>query len=198
MRNARLASAPVAKSVSGFSQNETRVYRDSVPFTSDEAAGSTFSLFQGQADPGEVAANYLENPLPRQNSHDVVALGFGLQPSIRADQVDFDPIQAYQAFTQSFVEFSTSERQTLLKKEGTELIEIEDHEIKTVMGQTVVRAAANEGAIRLEDPIRIESQEVFDLELETALPGFLPSASQYNSVSGGVVSLVAFMEVILS
>lgn len=196
MREARQATAPVAKSIGGFSDSQKRVLRDSVDFTIEQAAGGRFSLFSGQASANEVIANYLENPLPQQNAHDIVGMGFALEPTIKSSQVGFDVVAAYQALTDAEIEFSTSERQTLLKSESAELMEIEHHDVLVRNGDIIVRAGANEGAIRLPDPIRLESREIFDLELETNLTGYLPSASDYNDVSGGVASLVGFIEVV--
>lgn len=197
MRDARQAAAPVAKSIGGFSDSEKKIIRDSVDFTREQAAGGRFGLFSGQADASEVVANYLENPLPKQSPHDIVGIGFALEPTIKSSQVGFDVVQAYQALTDAEIEFSTSERQTLLKSEAAELMEIEHHDVGIHEGDVVLQAGANEGAIRLPDPIRLESREIFDLELETTLTGQLPSVSDYNNVSGGVAQLVGFMEVVV-
>jgi len=203
MSESRLSAGIAAKAIGGYSDSDLDVLRSSVDFTQEAASGSQFNFFDGTASSGEVESNYIENPLPTASRHDVVALGFSLHPTLTSDNLP-DPLLAYQAFTNAYIEFQTSERDTLIQVSESSLIEIENHSIDLGTrtdqnGNQVefdrVNAQNTMGAIRLPDPITIESREVFDFTLDVHNQNLIPSAGDYSDLPSAPAQITAFMEV---
>lgn len=194
----RLSSAIAAKSVSGYDDSELTVLRDSIPYTSEAAQGSTFKFFQDDKR-SEVLSNFIENPLASNAAHDVLGIGIVPTPGLMTSANSFDVLKAYAALTDATLELSTSDRETLLEADVQQHLPTEQHDIgvNADAGNTTFTVevdGSNTDLLRLAEPIRIENQEIFELSVESLHSGGIPAAADYTGQSV-TTHLQAFMQV---
>ena len=196
----RLSSAIAAKAVGGYNGTDLKVLRDTIPFTSEAATGSTFEFFQNSKD-SEVESNFIDNPLPKAGRHHVLAMGLILSTGILTGEGDFSLIQAYGALTDGEIEISTSQRETLLEADVQQHLVTENHDWDAVTtpadGIVPYLEGSSQDLLRLEEPRRIEPREVFEVDFQTARGGGIPAEADYTekSITPGLTMFLQLSEV---
>lgn len=195
----RLSSAIAAKAVGGYDGTDLKVLRDSIPFTAEAAAGSTFEFFRNAKD-SEVESNFIDNPLPEVGQHHVLAMGLVLNTGILTGEGGFSLIQAYAALTDGEIEISTSQRETLLEADVQQHLVTEDHEWGAVTtpadGIVSHLEGSSQDLLRLEEPRLIEPREVFEVDFQTAHGDGIPAEADYTekSVTPGLTMFLQLSE----
>jgi hypothetical protein len=195
----RLSSAIAAKAVGGYNGTDLKVLRDTIPFTSEAATGSTFEFFQNTKD-SEVESNFIDNPLPEVGQHNVLAMGLVVNTGILTGENDFSLIKSYAALTDGEIEISTSQRETLLEADVQQHLVTEDHDWGAVTtandGIVSTLEASSQDLLRLEEPRLIEPREVFEVDFQTARGGGIPAEADYTekSITPGLTMFLQMAE----
>lgn len=210
LTTSRYSVAPRFKGITGFDNAELAVIYDSADLSSDsdKLTGSTFEFFPTRADNDVSRANYIRNPLPKTRSYDVVGIGLGFDFNsltiVPGDQGDVDVGAFWNAITDGELTFTTSEQDQLIGKHVQELMDMENGGITpygsddggTGDGFTRVLHFPNTRVYRFEDPLHLDSQEVFEVDIELQDTTGLPSDTEWGNVGKGTPYWYVFMEIV--
>ena len=206
----RYAVAPRFKGVAGFDDAELAILYDSIPISTDADGftGSTFEFFPTRANPVVAYANYIRNPLPKTRPYDVVgfnvAFDFNTLTVVPGDQATLGLAGFWNALTDAEVTFTTSEQDQLWGKHIQELGLFDDGGISiygsddggTGDGFTRVLHWPKQRVLRLEDPLHLESQEVFEVDIELSDATNIPADSDWTSLGKGTPRIYVAMQVV--
>lgn len=209
MQNKKYTDAPRFKGVSVPSSAELKLFRDAQEIATDaeQFGSSELRFFPATASQNAVDSNYESNPLPRNRSYDILGLGIGFSLDalkVTEEQQDVFPEGLFElrdAIFHSRLIFETSARQEL----------VDDH-LHTVSGakevvskiETGANATAGDGltrtvklpdtlTVRRSDPLHVEPQETWDIDVEFEDSSAIPSLSAYDTLGQGTLKMIATM-----
>jgi len=206
----RYAVAPRFKGVAGFDSAELAIIYDSIPISTDASGfnGSTFEFFKTRADPVVAYANYIRNPLPKTRPYDIVGMCVGFDFNTLtvtpADQGTLDVATLWNSLSDAEVTFTTSEQDQLFGKHIQELALWDDGGIGisgsndggTGDGFTRILHWPKQKVMRLEDPLHLESQEVFEVDIELQDNSGIPADSDWSSLGKGTPRIYVAMQIV--
>lgn len=197
------AEAPRLKGVAIEDDAEVRVYRDSQPLSTDSISSNTLSFFPTSASNNRADANYIRNPLPRDNGYDVLGIGLGfsydsllITPS---NQSNIDLAGLINDALHSRVLFETGQRSKLVDAHLHELSGLPelDFDVEpsdaggTGDGFTRIVKFPDTLTRRLQDPLHLEPQESWTLDVDFDSVTNIPSDTEYGNVGKGTLKMVA-------
>lgn len=209
MQNLKYVDAPRFKGVSVPQSAELKLFRDSqvIATDADQFGASELRFFPATASQNAVDSNYESNPLPRNRSYDILGVGVGFSlDALRVTEADQGALPEglfalRDAIFHSRLLFETSSRQEL----------IDDH-LHTCSGakevvstiETGADATAGDGlsrtvkfpdtlTVRRSDPLHVEPQETWDLDIQFEDSTALPQQSAYGTLGQGTLRMVATM-----
>lgn len=209
MQTKKYVDAPRFKGISLNDASELKLFRDSQPIATDaeQFGASTLRFFPATSSQNNVDSNYESNPLPRNRSYDILGVGVGFSLDVvketEGDQTILPAglFAMRDAIFHSRLLFETSARQEL----------IDDH-LHTTSGSKEVVSKIEQGAdstvgdglsrtvklpdtltVRRSDPLHIEPQETWDLDVQFEDSSALPTLSDYNDLGQGTLRMVATM-----
>lgn len=206
----RYAVGPRFKGLAGFDNAELAIIYDSIPLQSDASAlsGSTFQFFPSVAQNDNTRANYIRNPLPKNRPYDItgicVAFDFNTLTVVPGDQGTLDLKAFYNTLTDAELTLTTSEQDQLIGKHIQELCLFNEAGVYihgsddggTGDGFTRILHFPRTKVLRFEDPLHLESQEVFEVDIELQDTSGLIPAADWSTLSRGTPHVYVFMQVV--
>lgn len=206
----RYAVGPRYKGVRGFDDKQIDVKFDSVPLSADadELVSTRFMFFPSRASSDPAHANYIRNPLPKAKSYDIISLGvsFNFDSLIvkPADQSDLAATGLFNDLSDGLFTFRTSEQDTLIDKHIQELEVLDSAGITpygsddtgTGDGFTRKLGFPSQMVLRLEDPLHLEAQEVFEVDIDYRDLSNLPDDAAWSSLGTGIPRLFVGMQLV--
>ena len=198
----REALTPAYKGIADFDADTLEILRDAQAISSDNVSGSEIQYFpRSTAGQSEADANYTKNPLPGDRPYDILGIGFEFSHQYVEEPVGSSDIDL-EAFTNHLFDASVllrtdQRREQLINKHLQLCVQIQ------TMDFTLTPDAANQGfektlklpakgLLRIDDPIHISTQEVFDLTVRWASVSSFPSDTNWaNLAQGGPLKMMA-------
>ena len=201
----RPAVAPAYKGIADYDDDELDILRDTQAVSSDNVSGSELNFFPRSAAGSEADANYTRNPLPGDRPYDVIGIGFEftfpfLEESATTTDIDLEAFLG--DLSHAAVLLRTDQRrEELINKHFQELCQWDKLEYNLTGDATnqgfIKRAKLPSGSpIRIDDPIHISTQEVFELIVRFKSTTNFPSDTNWGNLSqGGILGLIAKVQV---
>lgn len=199
--------APRMKGVAIQDNAEVRVYRDAQPLSTDSITSNTLSFFPSSASNNRADANYIRNPLPRDNGYDILGLGLGFSYDsyliTPGDQTDVDLAGLINDALHSRILFETGQRSKLVDAHLHELAGLPELDFEIVgsdagaTGDGFTRVVKFPDSLtrRLQDPLHLEAQESWTFDVDFDSVTNIPSDTNYGNVGKGSIKMIAALYV---
>ena len=198
----REGTAPVLKGVADYGDEEIPKYRDTQPVTSENLDGNRIKFFPTTEEGGEADSNYIQKPFSGDYPYDLVGLGFTFSQFSMESVSNYDIRALANSLAHGRIVLRSDQRREEFLDEHTQQVitfdslgyDIEGNAGNDGFDERVIWPA--QGALRLPSSLQIETNEVFELDVELDDTSAVPSESEYSNGGQGTLELVAVMQVI--
>ncbi|AFJ21501.1 gp46 [Salisaeta icosahedral phage 1] len=200
--------APRLKGIADFDDSKLEPFRDTKALTTEAVtSGNALAFFPSKAEGSEADANYIRNPLPRTRAYDIVGVGIGFTHSVLnvkpSEQSTLDLPAFIADLFQARMVFETGQQDELLDLHMAEVCAVE--EIKYALepssatgtgdGFTRTLSFPDSVMMRLPDPLHLEPQESWTLDLEFASTSNFLAEADWANISKAVPGVIATLAV---
>ncbi|MCH8567619.1 MAG: hypothetical protein LAT67_05120 [Balneolales bacterium] len=146
---------------------------------------SILHFFPAQAQRESARNNYVNNPIPGNEIRKVLSIGIDINYAVIESATNIDPFKIINAIKQSSIKLTlNSDNVQVLEQPISNFLNFSSSGVAMNSdGTKKAVSVSSKGLVRLADPFQVGIQQVFDLNLNVANAGLLPTVAHWEAAN---------------